>query len=421
MPRNSNKPPWILTNTPPKLKKRMWYRMAFGESDQQVGVWLELQRGKDKQSLHLSRHTIETVRLELSLLPEDLAKKLPKVVYTYWLSLRKGLVDPTITVEGTYDVLPEPPKAKQPLMLGTGETKANENNNVTKQSLSLKQGSTSEKIKQLPEGIKNQQSAVAPKPGGQYIDEKLLEGKKSFSPHDQELFYFGQRLRDCFSIPSPYEFFSNRIGEEDLPIWGKSKKLILSNSEEKSAEKKWGSQLYDARKHSLFFSFRQHLSGNDCWTFLKQIETDYSEYREHCVYLRSEIRKSLNPLEKRMTNDGLEIMTNRLLMSAWAQGYALNPVLEEEMEEDYTVSPDGSMHYPMLEEELKTKYESIVNLELGQAEQRMLELIRGWIITPIVFFKRDDLFKTIKQFQKSLCPDEYLRAWILSGTCELCR
>ena len=150
MPRPNNKPIWKRTATSWDTEIMIWERMALGDSNNQVSVWLDQQEKENStKRMSLDLRTIKLVRKELSLLPEYLATKLPQVIYSYWLSLRKELVVPTMTVEGTYDVLPELPKVNQPLMLGIGETKANDIDKAIKQPLSLNPGSTSEKNKTI--------------------------------------------------------------------------------------------------------------------------------------------------------------------------------------------------------------------------------------------------------------------------------
>lgn len=110
MPNRKKTPSWKRTQIEWEPEVVIWERFAKGATDKQVFMWLELQSGSNGIR-PLDIETIANVRKDLDELPEYLAKTLPEVIYSYWLSLRKSLVVPTI-VEGIYDILPEPPKAQ---------------------------------------------------------------------------------------------------------------------------------------------------------------------------------------------------------------------------------------------------------------------------------------------------------------------
>jgi len=45
---------------------------------------------------------------------------------------------------------------------------------------------------------------------------------------------------------------------------------------------KWGSGRCDARGHSLFQAFRQHLADQPCWAVLEELEASYRIYEKEC-------------------------------------------------------------------------------------------------------------------------------------------
>jgi hypothetical protein len=77
------KPSWKKTNVPWELDTQIWYQMALGSSDTQIETLLQL------GSEALDRNTIHEVRIELQLLPEELARGLSPEVQTYWRDLRQ--------------------------------------------------------------------------------------------------------------------------------------------------------------------------------------------------------------------------------------------------------------------------------------------------------------------------------------------
>jgi hypothetical protein len=90
MSKRKTTPKWAKTNVPWETKVPVWDRMAKGDTDKQVGEWLDQQKSaKTDGSLHLDRATISSVRKELQNLPEELAKGLPLNIYEYRRTLDK--------------------------------------------------------------------------------------------------------------------------------------------------------------------------------------------------------------------------------------------------------------------------------------------------------------------------------------------
>lgn len=74
----TQKPSWAKTNVDWSLKIAIWERMAHGDTNNGVGVWL------DTQEYSLNRDTVAAVRNELSECPEELISELPTSVQVYW-------------------------------------------------------------------------------------------------------------------------------------------------------------------------------------------------------------------------------------------------------------------------------------------------------------------------------------------------
>ena len=90
MPKRKNTPEWTKTGVVWETKVLIWGRMAKGDTDTQVGEWLDQQLAlKGNGTLHLDRNTISSVRKELEELPGELAKGLPENIYGHWHSIQK--------------------------------------------------------------------------------------------------------------------------------------------------------------------------------------------------------------------------------------------------------------------------------------------------------------------------------------------
>ena len=91
MARRKSRPGWAKTNVSWDTKVLVWGRMAQGENDKRVELWLDQQLAPDGSvlSLHLDRNTVRLVRNELKELPAELARELPGKVRVYWAELRK--------------------------------------------------------------------------------------------------------------------------------------------------------------------------------------------------------------------------------------------------------------------------------------------------------------------------------------------
>ena len=70
MPKRKNTPEWTKTGVVWETKVLVWDRMAKGDSDTQIGDWLDQQKAPiNDETLHLDRNTISSVRKELEKLP----------------------------------------------------------------------------------------------------------------------------------------------------------------------------------------------------------------------------------------------------------------------------------------------------------------------------------------------------------------
>ena len=83
----ASRPSWKTTNETWEWEVSIWERMARGDNDTQVVVWLQLQEHP------LDRDTVAKVRRELESLPAALAETLTATVQVYWRQLKRQYED----------------------------------------------------------------------------------------------------------------------------------------------------------------------------------------------------------------------------------------------------------------------------------------------------------------------------------------
>ena len=86
-------PSWRLTHQSWEWRVRAWERMALGETDSQVEIWLT---GEDH---HLNQQTIAKVKGELENLAEECTEDLPPNVMAYWRDHRNAKKDLSETLK----------------------------------------------------------------------------------------------------------------------------------------------------------------------------------------------------------------------------------------------------------------------------------------------------------------------------------
>ncbi len=84
-------------------------------------------------------------------------------------------------------------------------------------------------------------------------------------PHMGELFYFGRRFRDRLELPEVSEYLTPGNDDVLARLW---LRRPLTDSPrtagEEEVECEWRLGRFDARTHSVYPLFRQHLDGHSC-------------------------------------------------------------------------------------------------------------------------------------------------------------
>lgn len=245
-------------------------------------------------------------------------------------------------------------------------------------------------------------------------------------PHQRELFYFGTCLRDRLGTQLPsYQAAESFVKGNRSAMWNGRGASPLSAStphstEETSVEGEWGFGRYDARTHSLFSFFKEHLTARPCWAFLEVVEQASSKYgkacqRAYCIVLQ-EIQNQLPRLEDATTRG----MAESLLLDAY-----------------YKLTTPYGLEFSYKPQKVQERDEIVWYLQLGAwqigrepdpnalcplaiAHQNFTTVVHAKPELKALVKARHNAHDAIKQFQKSLTPDSLLRKLVLSGRCQLC-
>jgi integrase len=245
-------------------------------------------------------------------------------------------------------------------------------------------------------------------------------------PHRRELFHFGQRLRDRLGLGTPEDVLASIREGDHLRMWkGRPSPGLAEeprNAEEAGVEREWGPSCHDARFHSLFPAFREHLGSHPCWAILEELEASYPIYEEACnqAYrmVFEELKRGLPDLRESDASD----MAESLLTYAWLLAIDAPRTLQFSYEPK-SVSTDEGIRYYLQLGKWTAGYE-----ENPEALQPLARVHRE-ICTGLP--EREELKavgeadmvarRLMQEFSSSLSPDALLRRLVMEGRCQFCR
>ena len=109
--------------------------------------------------------------------------------------------------------------------------------------------------------------------------------------HHRLLCAFGRRLRDRLFNPRPKDL-SEAAGRgvsivegSGATMWTRDVTAIdvaYLDADQEEVEGEWGADFYDARTHSLYSWFRQHLVDSPGWAILDQLDDQFSSFIGEC-------------------------------------------------------------------------------------------------------------------------------------------
>jgi hypothetical protein len=271
-----------------------------------------------------------------------------------------------------------------------------------------------EVVRQFPEPVQHLRKDYIP-----HVEEMAGSGSWK-EEHTKELFYFGQRLGDRLSPHSVRELVQPGVGVQQGELWVGQPNPFLSDQPidhlEKRVEEEWGALRYDARKHSLFENFQEHLAGHPCWPALEQMEVSFQEQRKAWgqAYVRvlNKIKKKLAEL-KRSDIDAQPI-ANSLMAYAYEEGK-----LEFSYELDSSEQSGRVYWYLKLgafnvgHEEDPETLKPIIELH-----RELKEKVLSWKSIRTFQQRNADVRGKVEEFQKYLSSDAQLRKLLLESRCE---
>ena len=165
------------------------------------------------------------------------------------------------------------------------------------------------------------------------------------------------------------------------------------------------------------------LKPNKSIGILEQIDRRYQIYREACLSAYSEVQKELDPISKRITEEGLRSMAKRIFLFVNFHLFRFDSipvVCEEEMEVDRVVMPDGSVEYKNIAKRLEDERTVNINSGLSKIENQLITVLQHRSYFTSIFITKFELDKLLKEFRRVLSPDSRLKRLVFSGECDLC-
>ena len=248
--------------------------------------------------------------------------------------------------------------------------------------------------------------------------ELLSTADADLGPHARELFHFGRRLRDRLRMPVLTDALDPPGARRQPPLWS-GRPVVAEptrDDEERNVDGEWPFTRYDARSHSLFQYFREHLADSPCWHELSTLTAAIVEYHQHASEVRRQAEASITSVLPSANADDLWGMLYTLLVDAHhrASGtgglsVSYEPVQEGSIwrlrlgavtigseDRPQALSPLADVHRSLTEE--AAEWKSV------RALRKAATLVRA----------------AAGRFQRELHPDARLRKLLLHSRCSLC-
>ncbi len=264
----------------------------------------------------------------------------------------------------------------------------------------------------------------APEKGGTKADVEL-------GPHGRELFYFGQRLRDLADVPWPNKVVKMTAEEYEGAMWEGWPRGALANpprdAEEEAVAREWGSGRRDARTHSLFVGFQQHLSGHECWESLDRMDAAFKKYVHTCPaayeailkHVRDRLPSVSEEREKKEREKKVEVLAESLLLDGFSRKRGWPGI-------NFTYDPHEARQEGLPRWKLTLGDRFILSDD--QAELKTLADVHRQLRASLpddtdltaLAEAEHSVSEAVAAFRGSLRPDALLRKLVVSSHCDLC-
>ena len=250
------------------------------------------------------------------------------------------------------------------------------------------------------------------------------EPSVELGPHERELFHFGRRLRDRLALPPLRELVGLEKPRPEALWNGEGAEATDPQDKEGGAVgMEWGVGRYDARGHSLFGFFKQHLgSAHPRWKQLNQVgEADgalRASWGTAFQLLSGRIAQRLPDLSRENAHHGL---VHSLMVDGLQQGTGRDHGIAFSYDPQRRRVGSKTVWYLRLglwavgEEDEPEGLTEIVDthqhlLSAASTLETLSDVVSRWA----------NLGELISDFQSHLGPDPVLRRSVLTGTCDAC-
>ena len=250
------------------------------------------------------------------------------------------------------------------------------------------------------------------------------EPSGELGPHERELFHFGHRLRDRLASPPLRELVGLEKPRPEALWTGEDQEgPVPLDAEDGTVGKEWGFGRYDARGHSLFGFFKQHLgSAHRCWEQLQQVgKADgalRASWNTAFQSLSGKVAERLPDLSREDAHHGL---VHSLMVDGLQQGTGRDHGIA--FSYDPHSRPLGSKMVWHLRLGLWAVGEAddpAGLTEIVDAHQHLLSAASTRETLSDAVSRWANLGELISDFQSHLGPDPVLRRSVLTGTCDAC-
>ena len=247
-------------------------------------------------------------------------------------------------------------------------------------------------------------------------------GDRELGPHQRSLFYFGQRLRDRLSLPTPAQASSSSREGTRGAIWCGTSTWIDApgprDAEEEQVEREWGFGEIDARQQPLFGLFKQHAKGSPCWELLGEVDKASDAYSKASQAAYRAVWKKVASGLPKLTSHDVESLAVSLLVDGWHRAKG-SPRINFDYRPRRMADASGWFlqlgGWGVGNEDSPRALEPVSDLHSSLATR-----IPKW--KPVLALANAQIAaeNAIAAFQQRLSPDDRLRKLIREGHCDLC-